>query len=160
MMAPSQGESLLAILDELSALLKQSRQMPMSASILVNKAEALDLLNAALTVVPEQVAEADEIVAGAKQVVDKADADAAAILKDAEERADRAIDQESVVAAAKQRAQEIIAAADAEAERLMADANAYCDRQLGQLEQELEQIGRQVIAGRRVIQSRREEHGA
>ena len=60
-MPQSQGESLLAILDELQALLKQSKQMPMSSSILVNKAEALDLLQSALVVVPAQVAEADDV---------------------------------------------------------------------------------------------------
>ena len=160
MMAASQGESLLAILDELAALLKQSKQMPMSASILVNKAEALDLLNSALSVVPEQVAEADDIVAGAKEVVAKAEAEAAEILADAERRAAAAKEREPIVAAAEQKAAQIVAQAEAEAAKLMTDANTYSDRQLEQLEQELEQIGRQIAAGRRVIQSRREEPGA
>ena len=153
-MPQSQGESLLAILDELQALLKQSKQMPMSSSILVNKAEALDLLQSALVVVPAQVAEADEIVAGAKGVVERAEAQAAALLADAAKDAELAVAKDAIVAAATERAAEIVASANAQAERLMDEANAYCDRQLAQLEVELEQIGRQVKAGRTVIQAR------
>lgn len=154
MMPQSKGESLLAILDELAALLKHSKQMPMSSSILVNKAEALDLLDSALSVVPAQVAEADEIVAGAKGVVERAQGEAAALLERAKHESERAVAKDAIVAAATDRAAQIVADSKAEAERLMEEANAYCDRQLAQLEVELEQIGRQVKAGRTVIQSR------
>lgn len=157
MMGETKGEGLLEILDELKALLNQSRQMPMSASVLVNKAEALDLLNAAIGVVPEQIEEAGDIVASAKDVVKQAEAKAAKILQHAEMKAQQTVEKEAIVEAAKKRAEEIIADADAEARRLADEANAYSDRQLAQLEEELEQIGRQVTAGRRVIQSRREE---
>lgn len=46
------GESLLTILEELAGLIANARTMPMSASVLVNKAEALDLLDAARAVLP------------------------------------------------------------------------------------------------------------
>ena len=148
------GESLLAILEEVSQLLRNARPMPMSASVLVNRAEALDLLDAARAVVPEQIAEADQIVAGAREVVDRAERDAAALVAAAEERAAVLVEQQSLVEAARVRAAEIIAAAEEEARGLTDNANDYCDRQLAQLEIELGQIGKQVKAGRTVIQAR------
>ena len=148
------GESLLAILEEVSQLLRNARTMPMSASVLVNRAEALDLLDAARAVVPEQIAEADQIVAGAREVVDRAEREAAALVAAAEERAAVLVEQQSLVEAARVRAAEIIAAAEEEARGLTDNANDYCDRQLAQLEIELGQIGKQVKAGRTVIQAR------
>lgn len=153
-MAETKGESLLAILDELTALIEGARSMPMSASILVNKAEVLDLLDAARAVVPEQVAEADAIVAGAKEVVQRGEAQAARVLERAELRARQLVEQEAVVAAAKARAAEIVSHAEAQAQALMEESNDYCDRQLAQFETELEQIAKQVKAGRTVIQAR------
>lgn len=148
------GASLLAIMDELSELLRNARPMPMSASALVNRAEVLDLLDAARAVVPEQIAEAERIVAGARGVVDEAEREADAMLAAAQERARALVERESLVEAARVRAAEIVAAAEEEARKLSDDANDYCDRQLAHLESELSQIGKQVQAGRAVIQAR------
>lgn len=148
------GESLLTILEELAGLIANARTMPMSASVLVNKAEALDLLDAARAVLPAQIEEADEIVAGAKDLVQRANEKASATTREAEAHARRLVEKESLVEAAKVRAAEIIAEAEEEAARLADDANDYCDRQLAQLEIELGQIGKQVAAGRTVIRAR------
>lgn len=128
--------------------------MPMSASVLVNKAEALALLDAARQVVPEQIAEADEIVAGAQQLVQRANEKAAQLQREAEERAKELVEKESLVEAAKVRADEIIAEAEVEGRKLADESNDYADRQLAQLEIELGQIAKQVEAGRAVIQAR------
>lgn len=150
------GESLLAIMEELTQVLAKARPMPMSASVMVNRAEVLALLDAARAVVPAQIAEADAIVAGARGVVERANEQSARLLADAEERARALVEQESLVAAAKERAAEIIAEAEQESRRLTDQANDYCDRQLAQLEIELGQIAKQVKAGRTVIQARLE----
>jgi len=150
------GESLLAIMEELTEVLTNARGVPMSASVLVNRAEVLALLDAARAVVPAQIAEADEIVAGARGVVERANEEAARVIAAAEERARTLVEQESVVASAKARAAEIIAQAEREARQLTDQANDYCDRQLAQLEIELGQIAKQVKAGRTVIQARLE----
>nr|NLD41725.1 hypothetical protein [Actinomycetales bacterium] len=159
---PTRGESLLAILDELSQLIANARPMPMSASALVNKAEALALLEAAREVVPAQIQEADEIVAGAQQVVQRARERASQLKREAESHAKQLVEKESLVEAARIRAQEITAEAEADARRLADEANDYADRQLAQLEIELGQIRKQVKAGRAVIQARltTEEEGA
>lgn len=154
MSQPTKGESLLAIMDELSQLIGAARPMPMSASVLVNKAEALALIDAAREVVPAQIQEADEIVAGAQQVVQRAQERASKITREAEAHAKQLVEKEQLVEAAKVRAEEIIAEAEAEGKRLADEANDYADRQLAQLEIELGQVAKQVQAGRSVIQAR------
>lgn len=150
----SKGESLLTIMQELTDLIENARTMPMSASVLVNKAEALALLDAAREVLPAQIAEAEEIVAGAHDLVQRAQEQAASIEQDAQANAKNLVEKENLVKEATIRAEEIIAKAHEDAEKLTAEANDYADRQLAQFESELEQIAKQVRAGRAVIQAR------
>ncbi|WP_152190902.1 hypothetical protein [Georgenia satyanarayanai] len=151
MTAPAEdhdGASLIAILDELSALVTEARQMPMSASVLVNRAEALDLIAAAKAVVPGEIKAADDVLTGAEDVLADARERAARILREAEEQAERLVGQESVVELARQRSEQIITAAEERAAQLARDANDYCDRQLAQFEIDLGAITKQVRAGR------------
>jgi cell division septum initiation protein DivIVA len=148
MTEPSHGESLVAILDELSDLVSSARAMPMSASVLVNKAEVLDLIESARVVLPSQISQADELIADADAVLDRARREAAKILEKARARGTQLVSEEAVVAAAQQRAEEIEAAARAEADRLSREADDYCDRQLAQFEIDLGAITNQVAAGR------------
>lgn len=151
MTAPAEdhdGASLIAILDELTSLVTEARQMPMSASVLVNRAEALDLIAAAKAVVPGEIQAADDVLTGAEDVLAEARERAARILQEAEEQAERLVAQESVVEMAGQRAEQIITAAEERAAELARGANDYCDRQLAQFEIDLGAITKQVRAGR------------
>ncbi len=146
--AERDGDSLLAILDQLHELVTSARAMPMSASALVNRAEVLDLIASAREVVPDQITEADRLVADADALLAGARDEAEQILAAARERAGVLVSQESVVAAAERRAAEIVVAAEESAEKLARDADDYCDRQLAQFEIDLGTIGAQVAAGR------------
>lgn len=144
----SHGESLVAILDELSDLVSSARAMPMSASALVNRAEVIELIESAKQVLPTQISQADSLVADADAVLERARREAAKILEKAHARADRLVSQEAVVDAARARATEIEQAARADADRLAREADDYCDRQLAQFEIDLGAISNQVAAGR------------
>ncbi|MFC7405487.1 hypothetical protein [Georgenia alba] len=148
------GASLISILDELTDLVTQARSMPMSASVLVNRAETLDLLDAARAVVPREIQTADDIVADADAMVERARQRAEKIVEDARAEAERLVSNEQVVALATQRAEQIVADAEAHAAKLAADADDYCDRQLAQFEIDLGTIATQVKAGREALAAR------
>lgn len=148
MTEPSSGESLVAILDELNDLVSSARAMPMSASALVNRAEVLELIESAKSVLPSQISQADSLISDADAVLERARREAAAILEKAHERAEELVSQESVVAAATERAEEIVTAAEQRAAELAREADDYCDRQLAQFEIDLGAISNQVAAGR------------
>lgn len=151
---PEEGADLLSILDELGDLVARARPMPMSASVLVNKAEALELLDAARTVVPQEIHAADDIVAGADAVLERARARAAEIVADAERKAEELVAAERVVVLAEERAEQIVRDAEAKATQLAADADDYCDRRLAQFEIDLGAITTQVRAGRAALAAR------
>ncbi|QOR69474.1 hypothetical protein IM660_12330 [Ruania alkalisoli] len=152
--AAEQGESLVAILDELADLVSSARSMPMSASVLVNRAEVLELIDSATGVLPDQITRADSVVADADAVLQRARREAGAIVEKAKERADELVSREAVVAAANERAATIVATAKAEAEKLSREADDYCDRQLAQFEIDLNSISSQVAAGRARLMER------
>ncbi|MFC4555600.1 hypothetical protein [Georgenia faecalis] len=148
------GTSLIAILDELSEMLSQARAMPMSASVLVNRAEALDLLDAARSVVPDEISAADDVLHGADAVLSQAREQAADIVARARAEAERLVASDAVVAAAEQRAAQLVAEAEARAAELARKGDEYCDRQLAQFEIDLGAIATQVRAGRDRLASR------
>lgn len=137
------GESLLAILDELTALVEGAKAMPMTASALLNRAEVLELISSARQVLPEQLAQAEQVRA-----------DAEGILARARERAEELLDGERVVREANRRAEQIIHEAQERADALARDADDYCDRRLAEFEVDLERISTQVAAGRLRLQER------
>lgn len=156
------GAALLSILDELTDLISTAKSMPMSASALVNRAGALDLLSAAKDVVPRAIQTADAVVADADALKERSRAEAEERLAAARREAEQLASQEAVVAQAEERADQIIAGAEADAVKLMADADDYCDRKLAQFEIDLGVITSQVRAGREALAARaqRDHHEA
>jgi len=55
--------TVIAALDQIEDLVESSRTVPLSASIMINKAELLDLLDQAREALPEDLVAADAVVA-------------------------------------------------------------------------------------------------
>src|SRR5450830_1381620 len=93
-------EGLTGILDALSTAISTARAMPMSSSVLVNRAEMLDLVDQARDALPTQLGRADELLADADSARAAAQAEAEAVLVRARQRASELVDTEVVVVAA------------------------------------------------------------
>ncbi|MEK8225232.1 hypothetical protein NKG05_02485 [Oerskovia sp. M15] len=116
------------ILDDLALLVETARAMPMSSSVLVNKADALALVDEMRHALPEQLAHADEVLAEADAVLAAANKQAEDILTTARARAIELVQQEQVVVQAESRAHSIVEEAERTAAELRVDADDYCDR--------------------------------
>lgn len=151
------GDDLLRILDELDQLITSARSMPMSASAIVNRDDALALIDSARHSVPTAVRRAEEIVADADDVLAQGREESERIVLHAQEEAERLAASENVVRMAHERAEEIVAAAEERAAELRRGADDYSDRCLAGIEAELAKISEQVRAGRDVLAARLEE---
>lgn len=147
---------LTGILEALEELVAQARAMPMSSSVMVNRTEALDLLTQAREVLPVELTAADEVLAGADQVLAEARARAEQVVAEAQERAATLVSRERVVAQAEERAAQIVAEAERTAEELRREADDYCDRRLADFEIDLGRLLAQVQAGRAKLAERLE----
>jgi hypothetical protein len=142
------------VLDALTATVTSARAMPMSSSVLVNKAEVLDLVEQAREALPDQLNRADALLADSDAAKERARAEAAEIVAQAHEEADRLVEAEAVTVAAREKAAQILADAHAEAEALRRDADDYCDRRLADFEIDLGKVVAQVQAGRAKLAGR------
>jgi hypothetical protein len=152
--ADDRAESLTAVLDALEHAVGSARAMPMSASVLVSRAELLDLLAQAREALPAQLGRADEVLSAADAERAAARADAERIEAAARRRAAELVEQESVVAQAVERAAEIVREAEETARGLRRDADDYCDRRLADFEIDLGKVLSQVQAGRAKLADR------
>ncbi len=168
------GESLIAVLDEIVELVETAKAMPLSASVLVNRGELLELLATAREIVPTQIVEADSVLRDiervnddaqeqAERIISLAEADAQQIIAQAKAEAQRLVSQDSVTVLAKSNATRIVDEAKSKADRITGGANDYSDSTLeelaGQLiavQEYLDQIQLQIEAGRTVLAERRE----
>ncbi|MBF0686834.1 MAG: hypothetical protein IR158_03570 [Cellulomonas sp.] len=147
-------EGVGGVLDALEDAVTQARAMPMSSSVLVNRAEILELVDQVRAALPSQLHQADEVLADADAARAAAQAEAEAVLARARSRAAALVEQESVVTAAQSRAAEILAEAQETAEALRRDADDYCDRRLADFEIDLGKVLSQVQAGRAKLAGR------
>jgi F0F1-type ATP synthase membrane subunit b/b' len=141
-------------LDEIVRLVEDARAMPMSASALVNRAEMLELLAELAELMPEQLDQADLLLADREAVVEQGRAEAALIVEQARTAHDRLIEETEVMVAARERAAEVEKAAKAESERLLSEADDYVDRKLGEFEIVLDKLTAQVRRGREHLAAR------
>ena len=147
-------EGLLGVLDALAAALTHARAMPMSSSVLVSRAELLDLVDQARDALPSQLTRADAVLADADDARVRAQAEADAIVEEARVRAAALVGEEQVVRDAEVRAREILAEAEATAETQRREADDYCDRRLADFEIDLGKVIAQVQAGRAKLAGR------
>lgn len=108
--------TVIAALDQIHDLVDEARALPLSASIIVNKAEILDLLEQAREALPDDLVAADAVVADADAVLGRADSAAETTIAEANSRASATLES------ANEQAEEIVTTAREEAERLLSRA--------------------------------------
>lgn len=159
------GSELMDVLAEIEALISQARSLPMSPFVLVNKAQALSLLDSAREAMPADIRMANQIVAGANAVIERAQEEANEILAkaqskseqiqaDAHARADELVNKERIVVMAQERAEQVIEKATKIAEDQTSGADKYCEDKLAELEGILQKMQEQSAAGRKVLKER------
>ena len=141
-------------LDELSALVEGARAMPMSASCVVNRAQVLDLLDEARSLLPTSLDQADDILAERDGIVAAARVNAAEVLAQADEEARARVSEHEVYRAALAEADAVRAEADAEAERMRRETDDYVDAKLANFEVALHKTIAAVQKGRDKIRGR------
>ncbi len=126
------------LIDQLYTMVSDARGLPLTAEkCVLERDKLLDLLDEIKLQLPAEVAEAKRLMANRTEYINTAKAEAEKLKQGAEEHARRLIDEETVVRAAKARAEDILRAADSKANELRKAANAYADEALHRTENAL-----------------------
>ena len=146
-------------LDELSSMVEGARAMPMSASCVVNRAHVLDLLDEVRAMLPQALAQADDVLAEREDIVAGAHDEAAAILAAAQVEAQALVAEHEVYRAAVAESDAVRADADAEALRMRRETDDYVDAKLANFEVALHKTISAVQKGRDKIRGRHDFDG-
>ncbi len=136
--------TVIAALDQIEVLVEGARVVPLSANIVLNKAEILDLVGQAREALPDDLVAADAVVSDADAVLSRADDVAEAAVAEATVKSRTLLDDarmkaDTVLAEANDEAQRKVERADeeastmksratAEAEAILADAHAQAEQ--------------------------------
>lgn len=142
-------------LNQIAAMVRDAKAMPMSASCLVNRSEMLEALERLRDVLPASLDHADALLSDRDAVLTSGRQEAERLLEVARLEREQLLEDSEVLVAARERAAEVATQAQAEATRLLADADDYIDRKLGEFEVVLGQLGSQVKNGRERLAARR-----
>ena len=128
------------LIDPLYASISDAKGFPLSVDkCILDRDNALDLLDEIRAQLPAEVAEAKRLVSAKAEVIRKTREEAEQIKKDAADEAARMVEKESIVIAAKRRAQEIVEEAQQKAEELRRASSGYADELLKRTEETLNQ---------------------
>ncbi|MEM8903337.1 MAG: hypothetical protein AAGA17_13160 [Actinomycetota bacterium] len=129
-----------------------ARPMPLSASVMISKEEVIDVLEAALREMPAELESARFLLRERDDVLNRARADAEAIIRDASSRAEQLVQRTEVVRAAEEKARRIVAQAETDGRRLQMEVEDFCDQRLASFEVALDRVRQAVEQGRAKLQ--------
>ena len=141
-------------LDEVSALVENARAMPMSASCVINRVHVLDLLDDVRALLPDSLAQADDVLADREDIVAAARVEADQVLAQAQADARALVSEHEIYRAAVAEADAVRADADAEAVRMRRETDDYVDAKLANFEVALHKTIAAVQKGRDNIRGR------
>ena len=125
-----------------------AKSMPLSSSVMISKDEVLELLEEAITRLPDELRQARWLLREREEFLAKVQAEADDILAAARARAERMVQRTEIVREAKLVARNTVQDARDVANRLKHEAEDYCDQKLAAFEIVLERTMKTVQAGR------------
>jgi len=135
-------------LGEVRATVEQARSMPMSSSVVVNRAELLALLDRLQAAIESGFSQAQEVLGDREAVVASGQAEAQEIVRNAHAEREKLVSDTDVYRLAQDRADEIRAEAEREATGLREEADEYVEAKLANFELALERTLEAVKRGR------------
>jgi cell division septum initiation protein DivIVA len=133
-----------ARLQQIEELIQEAKSMPLSSSVLVNREEILELLEAARNELPEEIKQARWVVKDREELLTKARKDGEAMVERARQERARLVSQEEVVRAAQEEANSILSTGAERARQMRLEAEDYVDAKLAQFEIVLEKTQREL----------------
>lgn len=140
------------LLLELRDMIEHARTMPMSASVLVNREEAMVLLDEIFAGVPEEIRQARWLLKERDEFLAQARREADDIIESARVQSERMVERTEIAREARRVAQKTIDDADGQARRLRLECEDYVDHKLAEFEVVLERTMVAVQKGRDRLQ--------
>jgi hypothetical protein len=132
------------LIDQLERQLTESTRVPLSAFLIVNEDDMMDLIDQMRTAIPQAVRDGEKIQVERNRIVTQAEEEAERLVRDAREQAAVLAEEHEVALAAQRRADTIIERAQREAKLLKEEADEYARRVLLSLDGQLDDLDEKI----------------
>lgn len=143
---------ILHLVDRLEELFNESRPIWLTHSVIVDEDRMLDIIDQMRVAIPEEIKKAQQIITQRDRVLAQAKEEANRTISLAREKADKQLDDNEIIQAAKIRAEEIIDQSQKEAQASQREADKYILETLTSLELHLDRMVAQVRNGIKTLQ--------
>ena len=141
------------LLDRLEETLVTGSRVPLMARTLVDEQECLDILDQLRVAMPTEIKEARRIIAERDHILAQAREETERIIRGAEHRASRLVEEHTVVRSAQSRAMQIEEQAERESQQVRDEAEQYAETVLSRVQERLDQALSSVRAGLRELET-------
>ena len=135
---------IVARLQQIEDLIQEAKSMPLSSSVLVNREEMLELVEASRADLPEEIKQARWIVKDREELLAKGRRDAEALVERAQQERARLVSEQEVTRMAQEEADRIVSEAQDQARQIRLEAEDYVDAKLAQYEIALERTAKEI----------------
>jgi cell division septum initiation protein DivIVA len=135
------------LVDRLEAIINGGFRPPLTSKVMVDEREVLDVLDLMRTAIPEEIKQSRRVTQEREKILADAQAEANRLLAQAQERLELMLQEDNVVAAAEERAQQIETEAHARADEIRIEADQYALDVLRELNDHLARIENEVRNG-------------
>jgi cell division septum initiation protein DivIVA len=139
---------ILEILNRLSNIMEQARSVPFTKGAVVDRDEVLDLLDALRAELPEEIEQADVILADRKAVLDDAKNKAERMIAEAERQVQNMLSKNTMVNNVQTEVEATRSKVEAELARMREETDEYIDARLATLEVALARTMAAIQRGR------------
>lgn len=136
------------ILERVVEIIDAAPGLPMSQSVRVNREELLELLDDAVSRLPDELRSARWLLKEREDFLARARREREELIDDGKARVAHMVQRSEVVKAAELRARQIVEDAEAASRRMRRETEDYCDQKLAGFENVLARISKAVAAGR------------
>lgn len=141
------------LLDRLEEALVTGSRVPLMARTLVDEQECLDILDQLRVAMPTEIKEARRIIAERDHILAQAREETERIIRGAEHRASRLVEEHAVVRNAQSRALQLEEQAERDSQQVREEAEQYAETVLTRVQERLDQALSNVRAGLRELEA-------
>ena len=130
----------LELLDELDEIIELASSVPVVRKVMVDPNEITEIVKEIRLELPDEIQQAQWIKNERTRILDEAKAEYENIIKDAQEKADRLVEQDEITIKAKERADEILRVANENCSVMKMSILDYTDGMLYNLQEKVDQM--------------------
>jgi len=135
----------IKLLNYLQEIIENSSKIPITGKVLVDKKEAMDVIDEIINYLPDEFKKAQWVVEEKERILSEAIREADSIKKESVGMLKKHIENHDITKEATTRAEQIIAAAQRDSKSMRLGARDYADEVLSQLDKEITFKGQEMM---------------